>query len=360
MDRQPDGRAGRPGARKDFGKVLDLADDLRLVADAGREGTTRDVLEVVRDDIGLGAAMSLLDRTGGGQGSSHLDDLEGLLGVADLHPDPATFEAWLRDVFQREAHPSGVTLSTIHRVKGREWDRVAVFGVADGIMPHRLADDDEEERRVLHVGITRGRHRVVVLADRTRRSAFLDELAGTAPKRAPRTRVEPARRLGAPCLTPPAAPSVTSKPASKAAASATGEGIAANEGVRIEVLGGYEGVVESVGGRGATIRLDTGGSLAVRFGERVETDGRRAPLTIPDALWGAAAQAEQALRTWRTQRARADGVPAYVVLNDKYLRGVAAANPATAAELAACDGIGPAKLEKYADEILDVLSGVHT
>ena len=30
-------------------------------------------------------------------------------------------------------HPSGVTLSTIHRVKGREWDRVAVFGVADGI-----------------------------------------------------------------------------------------------------------------------------------------------------------------------------------------------------------------------------------
>ena len=124
------------------------------------------------------------------------------------------------------------------------------------------------------------------------------------------------------------------------------------------MLGGYEGVVESLGGRGATIRLDSGGSLAVRFGERVEADGRRAPLTIPDALWGAAAQAEQALRTWRTKRARADGVPAYVVLNDKYLRGVAAANPATAADLAACDGIGPAKLEKYADEILDVLSGV--
>ena len=200
---------------KDFGKVLDLADDLRLVVDAGRQGTTRDILEVVRDDVGLGAAMSLLDRTGGGQGSSHLDDLEGLLGVADLHPEAATFEAWLRELFQRESDPSGVTLSTIHRVKGREWDRVAVFGVSDGIVPHRLAEDEEEERRVLHVGITRGRHRVVVLADRTRPSGFLDELAGTAPKQVPRPGVVHVRRFDPPWLTPPVpgrpAPAVSSK-----------------------------------------------------------------------------------------------------------------------------------------------------
>ena len=200
---------------KDFGKVLDLADDLRLVVDAGRQGTTRDILEVVRDDVGLGAAMSLLDRTGGGQGSSHLDDLEGLLGVADLHPEAATFETWLRELFQRESDPSGVTLSTIHRVKGREWDRVAVFGVSDGIVPHRLAEDEEEERRVLHVGITRGRHRVVVLADRTRPSGFLDELAGTAPKQVPRPGVVHVRRFDPPLLTPPVpgrpAPAVSSK-----------------------------------------------------------------------------------------------------------------------------------------------------
>ena len=45
-------------------------------------------------------------------------------------------------------------------------------------------DDDEEERRVLHVGVTRGRHRVALLADATRPSPFLAELAGTAPIRA--------------------------------------------------------------------------------------------------------------------------------------------------------------------------------
>ncbi|MEZ5177084.1 MAG: 3'-5' exonuclease [Acidimicrobiales bacterium] len=153
---------------KEAAKVLRLADDLRLVVDAARRGTTRDVLEAVRDDVGLGTAMGMLDRTGGAQGSSHLDDLEGLLGVADLHPDPAGFEAWLRRVFSREADPEGVTLSTVHRVKGREWDRVAVFGVVDGVVPHRLSEDCEEERRVLHVAITL-RPPPGVLGDRTRR-----------------------------------------------------------------------------------------------------------------------------------------------------------------------------------------------
>src|SRR3546814_13168050 len=71
--------------------------------------------------------MTLLDSTGGAAGS-HLDDLEALLQVAALHPDAASFEAWLRRSFHRERAEGGVTLSTIHRVKGREWDRVVVFG----------------------------------------------------------------------------------------------------------------------------------------------------------------------------------------------------------------------------------------
>ena len=72
----------------------------------------------------------------------------------------------------------------------------------------------------------------------------------------------------------------------------------------------------------------------------------------------AAVAAEKALRDWRTTRAKADEVPAYVVLNDRHLRGIAVAKPRNATELAACDGIGPAKLERYGDEILDVLSGL--
>ena len=85
---------------------------------------------------------------------------------------------------------------------------------------------------------------------------------------------------------------------------------------------------------------------------------RRDAVPIDVELSVDAVAAEKALRDWRTMRAKADDVPAYVVLNDRHLRGIAVAKPRDAAELAACDGIGPTKLERYGDQILDVLSAL--
>jgi len=165
---------------------------------------------VVKDNVGLGRAMGLLDSSAAAGAASHLDDLEALEQVAGLHPDAATFESWLRDVLARTNRADGVTLSTVHRVKGREWDRVAVFGATGGVVPHRLAEDVEEERRVLHVAITRGRKSVVVLADAARPSPFLAELDGSAPRR---------RSPGAPTKGGAGAPAAAGRPKPKPAGS---------------------------------------------------------------------------------------------------------------------------------------------
>jgi DNA helicase-2/ATP-dependent DNA helicase PcrA len=65
-----------------------------------------------------------------------------------------------------------------------------------------------------------------------------------------------------------------------------------------------------------------------------------------------------ALRLWRTETARRDKVPPYVVFSDAYLEGIATAFPSSLRELARCKGIGPAKLEKYGDDVLAVLEAV--
>ncbi len=65
-----------------------------------------------------------------------------------------------------------------------------------------------------------------------------------------------------------------------------------------------------------------------------------------------------ALKGWRRDRARADSVPAYVVLHDAHLQGIAARRPQSLAELARCPGIGPTKLERYGDEIVAVVADV--
>jgi DNA helicase II / ATP-dependent DNA helicase PcrA len=62
------------------------------------------------------------------------------------------------------------------------------------------------------------------------------------------------------------------------------------------------------------------------------------------------------LRTWRRDRADADGVPPYVVFHDKTLVAIADAKPATHDELLEIDGIGPAKLERYAEDVLAVVA----
>ena len=62
----------------------------------------------------------------------------------------------------------------------------------------------------------------------------------------------------------------------------------------------------------------------------------------------------EGLRAWRSARAKADGVPAYVVAHDSTLAAIAERRPSSIAELRRVSGIGPAKLEKYGPEILEV------
>ncbi|HEY7049188.1 MAG TPA: UvrD-helicase domain-containing protein [Jatrophihabitantaceae bacterium] len=63
------------------------------------------------------------------------------------------------------------------------------------------------------------------------------------------------------------------------------------------------------------------------------------------------------LRAWRKRQAEAQSVPAYVVFSDATLVAIADARPDTRAALARLSGVGPAKLERYAEPVLAVLGG---
>ncbi len=265
------------------GNKFDLfCDDLRKLGAAVDKGaTTADVLMRIRDEIGLGAALATLDLSGKGPDASHRDDLNALIAVASLEPHPVAFEPWLRARLRNpseRASEEGVAVSTVHRVKGMEWPYVVVLGTHDGLMPHALADDLEEERRIFHVAITRADTAAHVVADATCAAPFLDQLRAPAPPNYA-----------------PVAPT------------------------------------------------------------------RRAPeKPVPQAPTGDLAQLVDALKAWRKQRAQSDAVPAYIVLSDTHLAGIATAAPASLDDLARCPGIGPTKLERYGDEIIAVVEEVGT
>jgi DNA helicase-2/ATP-dependent DNA helicase PcrA len=61
------------------------------------------------------------------------------------------------------------------------------------------------------------------------------------------------------------------------------------------------------------------------------------------------------LRAWRLERSKSDGVPPYVVFHDRVLHEIAEVRPSSTGELAQISGVGPAKLERYGDEVLALI-----
>ena len=76
----------------------------------------------------------------------------------------------------------------------------------------------------------------------------------------------------------------------------------------------------------------------------------------PAVTVGRGGQVFDRLKEWRRKRAQADGVPAYVVFHDRTLAEIAERQCKDWADLAAISGVGPAKLERYADEVLAVVA----
>jgi DNA helicase-2/ATP-dependent DNA helicase PcrA len=83
--------------------------------------------------------------------------------------------------------------------------------------------------------------------------------------------------------------------------------------------------------------------------ERTRTSGARVPAPPGGPLF-------DRLKAWRRTRAAADGVPAYVIFHDATLAQIAERKPRDRVDLAAIGGVGPTKLERYADEVLAILS----
>jgi formylglycine-generating enzyme required for sulfatase activity len=65
----------------------------------------------------------------------------------------------------------------------------------------------------------------------------------------------------------------------------------------------------------------------------------------------------ETLRTWRSERCKQEGIPPYVICNNRQLAEVVKTRPPTLAALGRIDGFGEAKLKKYGNDLLALVAG---
>ncbi|WP_144720517.1 DNA helicase RecQ [Agrococcus jejuensis] len=100
-----------------------------------------------------------------------------------------------------------------------------------------------------------------------------------------------------------------------------------------------------------------GGRREVRLRREQERVRRSAKAkAAPIALDDAQQAVYQRLRAWRSEVAKEQGVPAYVVFSDATLAGIAATRPGDEGALRGVSGVGDAKLERYGTAVLEVVA----
>lgn len=217
--------------------------------------------------------------------------------IIDPNATAATFLRWLTDTTGNERIDDGadaIELATFHAAKGLEWPIVYVTGLEQGLVPISYAQRPEaidEERRLLYVALSRAEQQLVCTWARER------TLGGRVSRRSP-----------SPLLAELQA-----------------------------ALDRLDGV-----GRGVDHR---GRAAGVRQQLKVERPA------VPDA----ADPLLKALKAWRGAQARAANVPAYIVFSDATLAAICEQRPQSRAALSRVPGIGPVKIDRYGDAILDLV-----
>lgn len=123
---------------------------------------------------------------------------------------------------------------------------------------------------------------------------------------------------------------------------------------------------EVMGPCDASCDVCTGRSIAART-RRAAAPRKRTPSASPGGRGRPVAEVDatpadeaafQLLRALRKELADREGVPAYIVFNDKVLREMVARRPSTPDQLLDVPGIGPAKLERYGAAFLEAVAGL--
>ena len=160
--------------KRSASKLLDFAQMMEGLAAFAETAEPAEVLTKLIDETGY---LSHLRTTEPEKFDERLQNLDELLSTlvrfSEEHPDGTLQEyleevALLTDIDNYNADADAVVLMTMHAAKGLEFPVVFINGMEEGIFPSAMDAEDEEERRLAYVGITRAKENLYLSYAKTR------------------------------------------------------------------------------------------------------------------------------------------------------------------------------------------------
>ena len=210
----------------------------------------------------------------------------------------SAFSTWLQTTTggdEVDDKTDAIDIATFHAAKGLEWPIVHIAGLEQGLVPisyARTPDAQAEEQRLFYVAVTRAEHTVICSWSKER------QFGARASSRNPSP---------------------------------------------------YLQLVEDA--------LDRLTNTIRPVDQRQQAAAQRKRLGVSSTPKTASTDPlVVALKSWRSTTSRAANVPAYVVFSDATLEAIASSKPKTRGALGRVPGIGPVKLDRYADALLRIVS----
>ena len=177
------------------GELLKVEEFERVIQELSQSAITLKPSEFVKLVVEKSGMKKALFDEGSEEDRERFENIEELASVAARHdatPGKDSISLFLAEsalasdqdeLDQGDSSQRGVTLMTVHAAKGLEFDTVFVSGMEEGLFPHANMNekdrDEEEERRLFYVAMTRAKERLFLTLARIRKIYGSDSI--TAP-----------------------------------------------------------------------------------------------------------------------------------------------------------------------------------
>ena len=130
-----------------------------------RRMTTERVVEYIEKVLGYEEYLRTYAERTGRDEEELFEELDEMKEVAAYYDNP--LDLLTASTKEAEVTEAKVSLSTVHGVKGLEFDKVFVINAVEGYMPHGASLENlEEERRIFYVAITRAKEELHIYSPR--------------------------------------------------------------------------------------------------------------------------------------------------------------------------------------------------